>query len=322
MILLNLGCYAYAQQPKFVIRGFAQGTSYQVTYFAEQELLSKGLVDSLLKTIDLSMSTYVADSRISQFNRPNMQSIALDSYMLDVLKTSFQLHKISNGLFDITVKPLVAAWGFGPDKSAKYPSAEEITALLKVVGMQHLQVKKKQLHKLKAGVSIDLNGIAQGYSVDVLCKLLDKKGIKNYIVELGGEIRTKGKKADGQYFQVAVERPSQMGQESLLLQLENCAITTSGSYQEVLSYKDKKIHHHIDPRSGYPLQSAVLSVTVIAPSGILADGYDNVFMALPIADGLALANSLKQVEIYLIYQDEGTIKEAFSKGFSKFIKGN
>lgn len=317
---LLFGCCAFAQQPQFLLEGRGQGTSYKISYYHPTQVVDKSAIDSVLEIIDLSMSTYRKESLISQFNDPSTNSIQLDSWMLDVMKRSFTLHKESKGIFDVTVKPLVSLWGFGPERIKRLPSATEIDAALALVGMNKLRLKGRKLSKLVPGVSIDLNGIAQGYTVDVLAAYLDRQQIDSYIVELGGEIKTKGVKNNAETYKVAIERPEGADEASFVLSLTNRAVTTSGNYRQSFDFEGRKIHHHINPFDGYPLQNNIASVTVIAATAMDADAYDNVFMALPVAEGIALANQLKTLELYIIYKEGDTYKEAFSKGFQQYIQ--
>ena len=319
-IILSLGCCAYAQQPSFVIDGYGQGTTYHVKYYADQQQVSAVQIDSVLAVIDCSMSLYSESSLISKFNRIDQDAITIDEHMRNVIKRSFTISKKSKGIFDVTVQPLVALWGFGPQRISKLPDQRTIDSVLQYVGMEKLYLRGKYLKKRKPGIRIDLNGIAQGYTVDVLADFLEANNIKNYIVELGGEIRAKGHKELGAPFEIAIERPIGSEQNTFRLQLTDRAITTSGNYRRSFDNDGVKINHHISPFNGYPLQNSVASVTVIARTAMDADGYDNVFMALPPQQGIELAERLKEVEVYIIYKDGQGYKELFSKGFSRYIK--
>lgn len=321
LLLLSLNCFAFAQYPRFLIEGAAQGTSYQLQYYAPRELIRKAEIDSVLRVIDRSMSLYEPTSLISAFNNPETLSwFEMDEHMTNVVKRSFEVHKRSGGMFDITVKPLVSLWGFGPKRPKQMPERADIDSTLQFVGMDRLELRKRKLRKRDGRISIDLNGIAQGYSVDVLAGFMERRGIENYIIELGGEIRTSGHKGGGEPFNVAIERPEGVAASPFILALRDKAVTTSGSYRRAFDFEGKKIHHHINPFDGYPLQNDIASVTVIAETAMDADAYDNVFMALTPEEGIRLADRLKGIEVYIIHRKDGTFKEVFSKGFLKFIK--
>jgi thiamine biosynthesis lipoprotein len=185
-------------QQEFTIQGLAQGTTYQIHYFADSAKASKRNIDSILLKIDSSMSLYKNYSLISQFNRSE-KGIRLDNHFITVIKKSITISKDTKGLFDITVAPLVQLWGFGPTAIEAYPDSSTVLHTLKNVGMKNLILKGAELKKKKPLVTIDLNGIAQGYSVDVVAGYLDQLGITSYIVEIGGEVFVKGHKPGGEF---------------------------------------------------------------------------------------------------------------------------
>jgi len=318
--MLLFGFTAYAKQLKFTLDGRAQGTTYHVHYYASQALVTQKMIDSTLHMIDESMSLYKKSSLISRFNQSGECSITIDSHIKNVIRQSFIVNKESKGIFDITIKPLVALWGFGAERITTFPKQATLDSVLSFVGMDKIALRGNTLSKSDPRVAIDLDGIAQGYSVDVLAGLLEKHGVRDYLVELGGEIKTKGAKANKVPFEVAIERPAGAEGSRFLLQLNNRAVTTSGNYRKVYDYAGKRIHHHINPTDGYPLQNTVASVTVIAKTAMEADAYDNVFMGLSPKEGVTFANRRKGMEVYIIYTEGNTYKEAFSKGFSSYIK--
>lgn len=319
--LMSLGCLVYAQQPKFVINGQAQGTTYNIQYYAPRSVVSKVMVDSVLDVIDRSMSLYDDQSLISTFNRLDTP-VELDEHMVLVLRRAFDIHDISEGLFDISVTPLVDLWGFGPKRIEALPLQHSIDSVLQFIGMDKLILEGNQLRKKDKRVQIDLNGIAQGYSVDVLAQCLDSMGVQNYLVELGGEIRVKGYKDEKAPFEIAIESPQGKNDMPVVLQLTDKAITTSGNYRRAFDFEGRRIHHHINPKDGYPVQNNIASVTVIAPTAMDADGYDNVFMAMSVEKGLALANRLDDIDIHIIYKENEQFKEISSTGFSRYVKQN
>ncbi|WP_437918391.1 FAD:protein FMN transferase [Sphingobacterium sp. LRF_L2] len=320
LILLTLGCCAYAQQPKFVINGQAQGTTYSIQYYAERELIKRTSIDSILKEIDQSMSLYIDSSLISKVNRSDTSGVTLDRQMLTVLKKAFCVNHISQGLFDVTVEPLVNLWGFGQRPVAHLPEQFMLDSVLEFVGMNQLLLEGNKLKKKDARVRIDLNGIAQGYTVDELAFFFNQNHVSNYIIELGGEIRAKGHKGEQQLFEIAIERPPGLEEGKFVLQLTDRAVTTSGNYRRGFDLNGRSIHHHIDPFSGYPVQNNVASVTVIANTAMDADAYDNVFMALSAEQGVQLANSMENMDVYIIYKDKEGFKELFSNNFYRYIK--
>lgn len=323
--MILIGCCAYGQQPisalqKHELYGRAQGTTYTISYYAPTASIAQSSIDSIFAVIDQSMSLYKKDSQISRFNEPNTDKMKLDPHMLKVMKESFRVYKDSKGLFDVTVMPLVSLWGFGPKEVIDIPDSLTIRETMEHVGMDKLRLWGKTLKKKAPKVEVDLNGIAQGYTVDVLHDFLLKKKIASFIVEVGGEIRAYGTKPDQSTFKVLVQRPEQaIGGSDHILELRNKAVTTSGSYDKFRKVKDYRFSHHMDPKTGFPIQSQIISVTVVANTAMEADAYDNVFIAMKPEDAISFANSKNIIDIYLMYLEEGTVKEAQSAGFKKYL---
>lgn len=319
---LLCGCYANGQHSSvlnsYVLSGRAQGTTYQIKYYAKEEI-SKQEVDSILKVIDRSMSLYDPTSAICKFNDTDVSRIEMDDHMRKVVKASFKTYKETDGYFDITVYPLVKLWGFGPEGVRKDPSLKEIDSVKRIIGINKLRVRGNQLIKRDKHVSIDLNGIAQGYTVDVLAEHLEAKGIQNFLVELGGEIRTRGRKTNGP-FVVEIYRPKNVGVDHVYkVCLQNKAITTSGSYERQRKIVNKTVSHHMNPLTGQPLESAVVSATVIARTAMEADALDNYFMYLAPQEAIKFANKREGIEVYLVYFEDNTFKELQSSGFNNYI---
>jgi Membrane-associated lipoprotein involved in thiamine biosynthesis len=227
---------------KIRLEGPAQGTQFHITYFASDSLVRRSEVDRILTMIDLSMSIYRKDSKISLFNADSVMSIVMDSHMAKVIAASFRYHKLSNGQFDITIAPLVNLWGFGANKSQISPDSATVLKAKELVGMHYLKVKGNRLIKKKKGVKIDVNGIAQGYTVDVLADYLERKGIANYMVEVGGEIRTSGSPPGGKGFSIGIVQPDEDNGDELMtavVQLNEGALTTAGSFEKFVRYKGK-----------------------------------------------------------------------------------
>lgn len=323
--MILIGCCAYGQQPisalqKHELYGRAQGTTYTISYYAPTASITQSSIDSIFAVIDQSMSLYKKDSQISRFNDPNTDKMKLDPHMLKVMKESFRVYKDSKGLFDVTVMPLVSLWGFGPKEVVDIPDTATIRETMEHVGMDKLRLSGKTLKKNAPKVEVDLNGIAQGYTVDVLHDFLLKKKIASFIVEVGGEIRAYGTKPDQSTFKVLVQRPEQaIGGSDHILELRNKAVTTSGSYEKFRKVKDYRFSHHMDPKTGFPIKSQIISVTVVANTAMEADAYDNVFIAMKPEDAISFANSKNIIDIYLMYLEEGTVKEAQSAGFKKYL---
>lgn len=310
-------------QREYIIHGYAQGTDYTVKYFAVDRSVSKQSVDSILSVIDSSMSLYKPYSMINRFNTAE-EALDLDVHLTAVMRKSFTVYKATKGKFDVTVAPLVQAWGFGPKRVEHFPDSSEVKQLLQCVGMNNLRLNGSRLMKSKSCIQIDLNGIAQGYSVDVVAEHLTKKGISAYVVEIGGELRMKGPKPDGSAMRIGIEGPALSANAEPLIrhviQINNGAITTAGNYRKYLQNGTKKLAHLIDPKSGYPLDNNLISVTLYAEDAITADGYDSPIMAMTVQEALDFVASKNGMEAYILYRKEdGSVADTLTKGFKKMI---
>lgn len=327
IILLLLPLFFFLSEKKeqreYSIRGYAQGTDYTVKYFAADSIITKRAVDSILSVIDSSMSLYKPYSTICRFN-VSAEGLLIDPHFARVMRRSFDIYKDTQGKFDATVEPLVRAWGFGPKPVKSFPDSAEVKALLNCVGMNNLSLKGNYLQKRKPCIKVDLNGIAQGYSVDVVAGHLLKKGISCFVVEIGGELRMKGPKPDGTSLRIGIEGPAaSAGAEPVIrhiVSINNGAITTAGNYRKYLQKGAKKIAHLIDPKTGYPLDNALISVTIYAKDATTADGYDSPIMAMDVEEALKFVNARKGMEAYIIYhRKDGSVADTLTKGFKKYL---
>lgn len=332
IILFGLILFSLGENPPirpYKITGLAQGTTYNASYFATDSLVTKAQIDSILNVIDLSMSLYQSQSHINKFNAAQSNKVKVDEHMLAVLKKSFQINKETDGLFDITIQPLMRFWGFYKEKEPHLqPKAivldRQIDSLKKILGMDKIKLSNDVLTKKNKGVEIDLNGIAQGYSVDVVADFFESKGIKSYVFELGGEIRAKGPKPDQSVIKIGIEGPPENEFEEAkikhVVSFTEGAITTSGSYRKFIAYQDKNYGHIINPKTGYPIHSEMISVTVFAKKAIDTDGYDNALMLMPIEKAIQFVEHKKDLEAYIIYKKaDGKIADTLSTGFKKII---
>ncbi|GAC1593071.1 MAG: FAD:protein FMN transferase [Hymenobacter sp.] len=308
----------------YQLNGFAQGTTYAITYYAADSAVTGEEVTRQLAEIDASMSLYVPTSLINQFNR-SPKGIVADKHLRLVVRKALQVYQDTGGLFDATVEPLVRAWGFGTQHIEAPPSPATIQALLAQVGSDKLHLRGDSLVKDRPGVRIDLNGIAQGYTVDVLAALLERHRICNYLVELGGEIRVRGRKwPGGELMRIGIERPDtgavQPSGMQQVIRLRAGGITTSGNYRKFKQWGALRSAHLIDPKTGYPFQNEMISVTVLAPDALTADAYDNALMGMGRAKALAFLQHHRGLQAYLIYQlPDGTIADAATPGFKRLF---
>ena len=316
LILINCGADKPANYRK--ISGFTQGTTFHITYEDKTDKDLSGQVDSIFRAFDLTFSEYIPNSIVSRINR-NDSTVELNDKFIDVYKKSVEINKDTHGAFDLTVGPLVNAWGFGPEKKAIIDSSK-IDSIMQYIGMEKIHLKGRKLVKDLPGIKIDLNSIAQGYSVDVIYRYFEKLGIKNFMVEIGGEVRTKGKNPDGKIWRIGVDKPgdgrSPMGENlQTVILLDNKSATTSGNYRKFFEKNGRKYSHIIDPHTGYPYDNNLLSVTVIAKDGLTADGYDTPLMVLGLEKARDFLRSHPELEAYMIYSDEkGQLQVEFTKG--------
>jgi thiamine biosynthesis lipoprotein len=326
LVVLMNSFFQHPEQNKkqnfYVINGYAQGTTYHIAYSERDSIVTKKQVDSIMNKIDSSLSLYKPYSLINRFNNSALGTV-VDDHFIKVVNKSIDTYLQTDGVFDITVKPLLEAWDFGVKPVSSLPDSATINALKQCTGSLNLQVEKNNLLKKKPCVQIDCNGIAQGYSVDVLAGFLEHHNIQNYLVELGGEIRVNGKNQNGKLWSVGIESPGEFS-ESLPLQriihLKKGAVTTSGSYRNYYTNGLKKYTHIIDPLTGYPVDNGLVSVTVIAKDAITADAFDNSFMVMGLKRSLEFLAERTDMEAYFVYAEkDGSVRDTATGKFCNYI---
>lgn len=316
---LHFAASAQKQIPMISISGEAQGTTYHIKYFDEQNRNFKTKIDSILTDFDKSLSLYQEDSEISEFNRSHAIKFR-SPYFYPVLKKSEEVYKKTNGAFDPTIMPLVEAYGFGPKKvkNAQYPN---IDSLLKLVGFGQIQFDTVMVQKAHENVKLDFNGIAQGYSVDLISRFLEQKSIDRYMVEIGGEIVCRGKKNDGKPWINGIENPLKPGKLYSTVSLSDRAMTTAGNYRNHFEKDGQVFNHLINPKTGSMEQTALLSVTVFAKDAITADAYDTAFFVIGVEETKRFVKKEKDLDVYLIFTGtDGKLNDYASEGIMDFIK--
>lgn len=311
-----------AHEQLFQLSGKAQGTTYSIRYIAADSILNSAMTEKLFAELDQSLSIYKTGSLINRFNESS-NGANVDAHLKAVVEKAMYVYKATNGAFDITVYPLVDAWGFANHTRGRLPDSATIKHILSCVGSYYLKLNGNFLGKGKPCVKIDVNGIAQGYSVDFIAGKLNKLGIKNYMVEVGGEIKTKGTNTiNKRDWTIGIEQPNDEGLEPYraLLKVKNAAVTTSGSYRKFYDSDGKRVTHLINPFTGYSIVSDMISVTVMAKDAITADGFDNALMFLGKEKALKFLQTHKELEAYLIYKkSDGTVADTATAGFKKFL---
>ena len=308
-----------------IYSGEALGTSYQLKFYGSGTFkIQKGL-DSIFVVINKSMSTYQNDSDISKINAGDT-SIQVDENFRQVFNFSEKIYRESDGYFDPTVGNLVNAYGFGPNNQFGDLNQAEIDSMLQYVGFNKLKLTAdNKILKEQPEIYIDFNAIAKGYTVDVIARFLERKGIQDYLIEVGGELVARGlNKNKNQPWIVAIDDPLQTeGNRSFqaTLKLENRAMATSGNYRKFRwdSITGQRFVHTINPITGLPKKSNLLSASVLAENCALADGYATAFMALGLERSKEMLKKLENVEVYLVYSENDQLKVYTSEGFKKVL---
>jgi thiamine biosynthesis lipoprotein len=248
----------------------------------------------------------------------------LDLYFLATLKRGEEISRITDGAFDMTVAPLVNAWGFG-FKNKLDPEMIPVDSLLEITGYTKVRIEDGKVIKDDPRIMFDASAIAKGYGVDVVADFLEQQGVTNYMVEIGGEIRAKGKNDKGRIWRVGIDKPiddpSTMSREIQdVIQMENGALATSGNYRQFYIKDGKKYAHTIDPRIGYPVQHSLLSASVFAPDCMSADAYATSFMVLGLEESIVIVEKDSLLEAYFIYTDSlGNYQSYFTEGLKNSI---
>jgi thiamine biosynthesis lipoprotein len=304
--------------------GFTQGTTYSIVYDNNINIGPDALklkVEKILLDFDKSMSVYNDSSIISRVNRN--EPAVLDSFFVDVYNKSVLVNQMTDGAFDITVGPLVRAWGFGPDDHKNF-TEQKRDSLLKLVGMEKISLVNGRIVKTLPGVTLDVNAIAQGYSVDVVCRYFKSLGLRNYLVEIGGEVMAVGDKG-GAPWRIGIDKPEDNNMvpgQSLqaIIKLDDKAVSTSGNYRKFYVEDGIKYSHTIDPKTGYPAKNRLLSATIIADNCTMADGIATACMVMGKDKAIDFIKSHHEFSAYFVFSDDsGDFKSWMSDELKKSI---
>lgn len=319
-VLLILASCNSGKQKVVRLFGEAQGSTYSVIYVDKELRDFQKSIDSILKVIDKSMSTYDLKSLISSVNKG--EDVALDEHFITVWNKSVEIFELSGGVFDVSIAPLVNAWGFGYKQGMDSLDSATVDSLKQLIGTDKISLEEDRLRFSQEGMQIDFNAIAQGYTVDVIAALLESRGIDQYMIELGGEVLTKGKNAEGKEWRIGIDKPVAFSENrplQVILKLSNKALATSGSYRKFKEHDGRKFSHAIDPRTGYSVTHNVLSVSIIADDCMAADAWATTFLILGMEESKSLLRELS-LEAYFIYSDEeGGLHVEMTPGFQKYI---
>ncbi|HSX71750.1 MAG TPA: FAD:protein FMN transferase [Pseudomonas sp.] len=307
--------------------GPTMGSHYSLKYLAGEGTPSpqalKAEVDGLLAEVDAQMSTWRADSDLSQFNRlPAGSCRAMPASVLELVRFGETLSGKSEGAFDLTLEPLLDLWGFGPkSRGEAVPSAEQIAAVQSNVGHRHLRIEGTQLCK-DAAVEVDLNSVAAGYTVDRIAARLAELGVSSYLLDVTGELRAAGRKPDGSPWRIAIEAPRddrQVAQK--VLELDGVGVSTSGDYRNYFERDGRRYSHTLDPRSGAPISHRLASVTVVDSSTLRADGLSTLLMVLGPENGYAFAEREAIAAFFVTRTDRGFATRATPAFERRFGEG-
>ncbi|MEM9325741.1 MAG: FAD:protein FMN transferase [Bacteroidota bacterium] len=309
-------------QPRLTeITGQTMGTvPYSIKAISTDQLDIKWGVDSLLTEFNKSLSTYIADSEISRFNRND--TLAFESSLfLPVLQASRDVVDATDGAFDPTVGPLVNAWGFGPEGVTYQPDSMEVDSLRAFVNFGKIQFNSQFVTK-RPNMYLDFSAIAKGYAVDLVAIYLESLEVDRYMVEIGGEVRTRGTNMQEELWRLGIEDPLVAKNERKLLaivNMDNRSLATSGNYRNYYEKDGQTFAHIIDPRTGYNNFNSILSASVFSPECMLADAYATAFMVMGVDKSIALIERDPKLEAILVYRDGDDVKTYQSTGIRRYV---
>ncbi|MDR0429726.1 MAG: FAD:protein FMN transferase [Tannerellaceae bacterium] len=296
-------------------------TLYKIQYQSPQLLTDK--IDKELQDFNLSLNPFNPNSIIAKVNKN--ETVEVDDWFTDVFNKAQEISEKTNGVFDATGAPLFNLWGFGFSKMDSI-TPQMIDSIKAFVGYNKIRLEGRQVVKDDPRVMLNYSAIAKGYACDVIARLLEREGVTNYMIDIGGEITIKGVNQNGNCWRVGINKPEDdLGGinkkvEEVMQPCKKCGVATSGDYRNYYEKDGKKYAHTIDPRTGYPAGQNILSSTVIAKDCMTADGYATAFMALGSEKAIEIAQSIPEIEYYLIYVDnKGKHQIAYSKGMLEYL---
>ena len=318
LLLMSCRRGAYFDESGTVFR-----TLYQIKYQSDTILTDK--IDAELQAFNLSLNPFNPNSILAKINRN--EEVEVDQWFTEVFHKAMEVSEHSNGMFDVTAAPLINVWGFGFEQMDNI-SPEVIDSLRAFVGYRKVRLEGRHIIKDDPRIILNFSAIAKGYACDVVAALLEREGVENYMVDIGGEIAAKGKNVRGDCWQIGINEPED---ETTLLRNEyneivrlcdQCGLATSGNYRNFYIMDGKKYGHTIDPVTGYPADQSILSATIVASDCMTADAYATAFMAMGVEAGCRMAEQIPEIEYYLIYSGEdGSMQIKYSKGMaSKLVK--
>ncbi len=304
--------------------GQTMGTiTYNVKYVGESLPIESEIAD-VLGAFNQSLSTYIPDSEISKLNSSGSLNYESE-FFYPVLAKSREVYDVTDGTFDPSIGPLIRAWGFGPEKDVPELDSSQVDSLRKICGFDQVTFDTESV-SFPENFQLDFSAIAKGYAVDLVAELLESKGLENYLVEIGGEVRCRGVREDGEYWSLGIEDPLVDRNEQKLLaivDLANKSLATSGNYRNYYERDGKTYAHIIDPRTGYNALHNLLSASVFADDCITADAYATAFMVLGLEESKKIIEADPELDALLVYRSEGEgLASYVSAGIRDYIELN
>ena len=331
IFILFFGC-KQKELPRFsqiTVSGETMGTGYSVKVVIPDSLeemkikktVSKG-IDSVLQSVDRLMSTYKENSEISRFNNfSDTNWFPISKEFAKVVEAALKIGKETEGALDITVEPLVNLWGFGPkEKRTTIPDSQEVKMLLNITGIDKIKINDNPvaIGKSIPETEIDLSSIAKGYGVDKTSEYLLGNGFDNFMVEVGGEVRTSGKNKLAQDWKIGISDPIDQTKLAKIIRVSGNALATSGDYYNFFEYNGRIYSHTINPTTGFPVTHSLVSVSVIHNSCMYADGYATAIDVLGPEKGLKFAKKMK-LPVYLISKNNDSLVYSYTEQFVKYL---
>ncbi len=309
------------QKQYFEESGSVFHTLYHIKYEAPELLTEK--IDAEFQKFNLSLNPFNPNSIIAKVNRN--EPVEADDWFIEVFNKATEVSNNSEGLFDITCAPLINLWGFGFSKMDSVTPLM-IDSIKQFVGYQKVKLNGRQVVKDDPRILLNCSAIAKGYASDIIARLLEREGVKNYMVEIGGEVTMKGVNQNGDCWRIGINKPEDdstgiRNEIDEVVQLcKKGGVATSGNYRNYYVKDGKKYAHTIDPRTGYPSEQNILSATIVADDCITADAYATAFMAMGLEKTRQAAKNIPGIEYYVIYSDEnGKHQIEYSKGMLQYL---
>jgi FAD:protein FMN transferase len=319
-LFLSLAACVSRKNQEIRLSGEAQGSTYSIIYVDADMRNLQPSMDSIFQMIDMSMSTWASASMISRLNKG--EAISPDTHFKKVLDKSAEIYRLSKGIFDPTVGPLIEAWGFGFKKHEAIPDSLEINRLKNLVGLDKVDLESNFLKLPEQGMRMDFNAIAQGYTVDVIADFLNENGISDFMIEVGGEIRTSGLNKNNKSWRIGIDKPVDIGESrplQVIIKLSDKALATSGSYRKYRMDNGIRYSHAVNPLTGWPVEHSLLSVSVIGDTCMDVDAWATVFLILGVEQSKAIIAPLNLEAYFISESGDGKLKIDMTDGFQSYI---